>query len=293
MLRKFSLLSLALAALALVYVVGCNNSDSQEPQAGSTDKPQEAKTTARVNDGEHEHKPGAHGGIMVEIGRDNYHAEAVFEKGGTVRLYTLGNDEAKVQEVESQVLTAYVKPEAGTESISVLFMAEPQAGDAEGKTSQFVGKLPRELWGQKVEVTIPSLRIAGERFRVGFTNAAVAHAEEGIPAALGAEDEKKLYLTPGGKYTEADIEANGNMTASRKFKGMMASHDLKPKPGDKICPITLTKANPKFTWIVGGKAYEFCCPPCVDEFVAQAKDQQTVNEIKEPEHYIKKTAQVP
>lgn len=286
MLRKFSLLSLALAALALVYVVGCNSSDSQAPQARSTAKPLESKSTAPVNDGEHGHKPGAHGGIMVEIGRDNYHAEAVFEKGGTVRLYTLGNDEAKVQEVEAQVLTAYVKPEAGTESTSVLFTAEPQAGDTEGKTSQFVGNLPRELWGQKVAVTVPSFRIAGERFRVGFTNIAVAHAEEGMPAALDTEAERKLYLTPGGKYTEADIKANGNMTASQKFKGVMASHDLKPKPGDKICPITLTKASPKFTWIVGGKTYEFCCPPCVDEFVKTARESP--EDIKEPEAYVKK-----
>ena len=75
------------------------------------------------------------------------------------------------------------------------------------------------------------------------------------------------------------------MTAAQKFKGQMASHDLKTKAGDKICPITLTKANPKFAWIVGGKTYEFCCPPCVDEFVRTAKEQP--GELKDPESYIK------
>ena len=286
MLRKFGLLSHTLAAVALVCVAGCNSSDSQPTQGRATHKPQETKSAANAKEGGHEHKPGAHGGIIVEIGRDNYHAEAVFENAGVVRLYTLGKDEAKVVDVESQTLTAYVKPEGGTESTSFLLKPEPQAGDADGKTSLFVGKLPKEFWGQKLEVTIPSLKIAGERFRLGFSSANEVHAEDLMPTKVAEEDDKKLYLTPGGKYTEADIKANGHVTASQKFKGVMASHDLKPKPGDKICPITLTKANAKFTWVVGGKTYEFCCPPCVDEFVKTAKEQPA--EIKEPEDYMKK-----
>ena len=233
---------------------------------------------------EHAHKPGAHGGIIVPVGRDSYHAEAVFEKGGVLRLFTLGQDEGRVQEVESQTLTAYVKPEGGSDSVSITLEADPQPEDAEGNTSQFLGRLPEDLAGRAVEVTIPSLRIAGERFRLGFASV-VAHAEDAMPDKVADEEERELYLTPGGKYTEADIAANGNMTASQKFAGVKASHDLNPKPGDTICPITLTKANPKFTWVVGGKAYEFCCPPCVDEFVKLAK---AGGDIKSPEEFVKK-----
>jgi hypothetical protein len=98
--------------------------------------------------------------------------------------------------------------------------------------------------------------------------------------------ERQLYLTPGGKYTAEDIKANGNMTASQKYAGFKASHDRNPRPGDKICPITDTKANPKCTWIVGGKTYEFCCPPCIDEFVRLAKENP--DKIKEPEDYVQK-----
>jgi hypothetical protein len=273
---------LGLGLLALVLVVGCRDSQTQAPQAATTaaHKAQESS-----KEGEHGHKPGTHGGIIVEIGRDNYHAEAIFEKGGTLRLYTLGKDEAKIQEVESQILTAYVKPEGGTEAVPFELRPAAQPGDAEGQTSQFVGKLPTELAGQKVEVTIPSLRIGGERFRLGFASVSESH-DEGMPAKVAAEEERKLYLVPGGKYTEADIKANGNVTASEKFKGLKAQHDLRPKPGEKICPVTLTKANPKFTWVVAGKAYEFCCPPCVDEFVKTAKESP--DEIKEPEAYVKK-----
>lgn len=110
--------------------------------------------------------------------------------------------------------------------------------------------------------------------------------DDAMPAGVNADEERALYLTPGGIYTEADIKANGSVTAGEKFKGKMAKHDMKPKAGDKICPITMTKANPKFTWIIGGKTYEFCCPPCIDEYVLLAKTSP--KEVLDPSEYVKK-----
>lgn len=110
--------------------------------------------------------------------------------------------------------------------------------------------------------------------------------DDGMPDGLADAEARALYLTPGGLYTEADIKANGSVTADAKFKGVMSKHDFKPKAGDTICPITLTKVNPKFTWIIGGKTYQFCCPPCIDEFVLLAKESPA--EIKDPSFYVKK-----
>ena len=95
-----------------------------------------------------------------------------------------------------------------------------------------------------------------------------------------------LFLTPGGLYTDADIKANGRKTVAQKYPDFMAQHDAKPKPGDRVCPITDTKANPKLTWVVGGKTYPFCCPPCVVEFVKKAKTNPA--SIKDPNDYVKK-----
>lgn len=69
-----------------------------------------------------------------------------------------------------------------------------------------------------------------------------------------------------------------------KFAGFHASHDPNPTPGARICPITDTRANPECSWIVGGKTYLFCCPPCVDEFVRRAKDDP--ESIRAPETYV-------
>ena len=70
-----------------------------------------------------------------------------------------------------------------------------------------------------------------------------------------------------------------------KFRSIKSTHDMHPKSGDKLCPIAQTKGNPKFTGIVGGKPYEFCCPPCVDEFVRLAKEQPQA--LKPRESFIK------
>lgn len=100
-----------------------------------------------------------------------------------------------------------------------------------------------------------------------------------------ADPQAALFLTPGGRYTAADITANGRKTVAQKYPNFMAAHDAKPKPGDRVCPITDTKANPKLTWVVSGQTYQFCCPPCVVEFVKKAKTNP--QSIKAPDAYIK------
>lgn len=283
---RLPLLVAAIGGVTAIGLVGCNPATTPTPAGGTTTAPTLAATThGGQHQEEHGHKPSAHGGILVSIGTDSYHAEAVFEKGGILRLYTLGKDEAKVLEVQAQTLTGYAKVEGGAEAESFVLTPKPQSGDKEGMTSLFVGHLPKDMAGKSVEVTIPSIQIGGERFRIAFKSVSVADAGHGMPPKVADAEERKLYLTAGGKYTEADIQANGNVTASQKFKGLKAEHDLKPKPGDKICPVTLTKANPKFSWVIGGKTYEFCCPPCVDEFVALAKENPA--EVKDPEEYRK------
>jgi hypothetical protein len=263
------------AGTLLVYLAGCTSSptDSEQPAAKSSEK----KTD------DHAHKPGSHGGIIVEIGRDSYHAEVVFDKAGDLKLYTLGKDETRVIDVENQTLTAYVKLANATEAHEVVLKPVAQPGDPKERTSQFVGKLPTALMGQSLVVTIPNIAINGERFRLGFTSATPEHSQD-MTSHLGADEEKDLYQKPGGLYTDADIRANGTRSAAEKFKGIRAQHDDQPRVGDKICPITSTKANPRFTWVVNGQSYEFCCPPCVDEFVQNAKQRPEL--IKPPTDYV-------
>ena len=109
------------------------------------------------------------------------------------------------------------------------------------------------------------------------------HGGNQMPSAKTSEEDRKLFLTAGGRYTEADVKANGNTVPDIKFAGIRAVHDSKPKPGQKICPISETVSNPKFTWVIGGEAYEFCCTPCIGEFLETAK--KTPDQIKSSENY--------
>jgi hypothetical protein len=286
--------------VALGVIAGCNptsretNSEQSAAQSGTVSE--NAKSTSDTEipssndspgDGEHGHVPGAHGGIMVSLGRDSYHIEAVIDSEGTVRLYTLGKDESRVIDVESQTLKGFVKADGDADSKAISFEPTPQDGDAQGKTSLFTGQLPIDLVGQKLDVTIPNIRIDGERFRLGFVTGQESHGDsQEMPAKIANDAERELYLTPGGRYTAADIVANGNVTASQKFKGIKSAHDMKPKAGDKLCPISGTKANAEFTWIIDGKPYEFCCPPCVDEYLASAK--LSTEPLPDPTTFLKK-----
>ena len=197
----------------------------------------------------------------------------------------LGKDEARLQEVDAAELTAYVTPDGATEADTMTLRPEPQPGDAKGKTTRFVATLPKDLIGKAVRVTVNNVTVNGERFRVAFSNEAAAHPAGEMPAKKGTDEERSLFLTPGGLYTTADIAANGATVPTVKYKGVRAQHDDNPKPGDKICPISKTKANPKFTWVVGGKTYEFCCIPCIEEFVVLAKENP--GEVKDPKDYVK------
>ncbi len=273
---------LSLAGLLLTLPLGgCGRTPPAHPTTSSATVHKTSAETA------HNHKPSQHGGVIVSLGADRYHAEAVFERGGLLRLYMLDQDETKILEIDAQPLSGFVKAQGDSEAEPFTLTPDPTADDTQGKTSRFRGQLPNSLVGKKLEVTIPSIRIAGERFRLAFKSNPTGDEHAAMPMGAGdEEEERKLYLTPGGKYTVSDIQANGSTTASAKFKGIRAEHDMKPKPGDAICPITMTKANPKFSWIIAGKTYTFCCPPCVDEFVQQAKEKP--DEIMEPEFYRKK-----
>lgn len=98
--------------------------------------------------------------------------------------------------------------------------------------------------------------------------------------------ERALFLTPGGLYTAADIKANGSTSVYQKFPAYVASHSARVKSGEPVCPISETRPDPKLTWIIGGKTYQFCCPPCVAEFVTRAKTAP--RSIKAPAAYVKK-----
>ncbi len=237
-------------------------------------------------DGDHAHQRAPHGGVIVSTGDDgaHYHVEALVERGSTLKLYTFGEDLDETLRVDHQILTAQVKSDGGAEPIPVVLMPMPQSGDGEGKASRFFGKLPEALRGKPLTVHVPAFDLAGRQFQLDFTVNGPEKHGGGLPDRGDAEE--MFLLSVGGKYTQADIQANGGMTPSRRYSGFEADHDAKPRRGQRLCPISLTKANRKCSWNVNGKTYVFCCPPCIEEFVKRAKHEP--QEINDPGMYVKR-----
>ena len=163
-----------LVAGAAAALVGCGKTQPPSEKAAEPHKDGDHKDGDHKGGGvkgeAHEHKPGPHGGTIVSLGKDSYHAEAVFEKDGAVRLYTLGKDETTAQAVEVQELVGHVTAVGATDPVQVKFAAQPQTGDAAGKTTLFVAKLPAELQGKKIKVTVNNIQVGAERFRIEFAN---------------------------------------------------------------------------------------------------------------------------
>jgi hypothetical protein len=261
-----------LAGAAVLVLSGCGSKPAAPPPASA--QPHDAD--------DHAHAKG-----VVAVG--DYHARLIVEQGGVLKLFILGKDETQVATIDVQQVQGQLQAEGETEAMAVTLRADPQPGDSAGKTSQFIGEVPEGARGKPLVVTL-LLMIDSDRYRPQFTSVASAghDAHAGQPRGMprGSEKERELYLTPGGIYTVADIGANGRTVPSEKFKGISWPHEDDLKPGDRICPITSNKADPRCGWIVAGKEYNFCCPPCLDKFVGWAKNKP--EKVKDPAEYIEK-----
>ncbi|MCX6367480.1 MAG: hypothetical protein NTX57_12335 [Armatimonadetes bacterium] len=221
----------------------------------------------------------------------DYHIEAQIDRQGRIVLYIYGAKEKQlfpipVMAPDMGMEASAVTKGDGSESLTVT--ARPVATDPPGMTSRFVAELGRTVETMQVGLSL-TIPIAGHSYRLQWRPEHLVPgaqlADAAMPAAVGDAEAQKLFLTPGGLYTDADIKANGSQTATQKYGSQMSQHNAHPKPGEALCPISETAANPKFAWVIGGKKYLFCCPPCIEEFVKWAKEKP--ESIKKPESYVK------
>ncbi|AIE87792.1 hypothetical protein OP10G_4424 [Fimbriimonas ginsengisoli Gsoil 348] len=95
---------------------------------------------------------------------------------------------------------------------------------------------------------------------------------------------RELFASPGGAYTQADIELNGKVPPSERFEKVEFLYSMKPYPGQPIDPILKTKTGGAFDWYIGGKKYHFSSVATIEEFVLRAKKDPS--SIQSPEHYV-------
>ena len=119
--KRFGLM----AVLAISLTVGCNGSSDFKPVS-------EVKKAPPLPDHDHGEK-GPHGGGLIELGNEEYHAELVLdEKSHTIGLFVLGKD-AKSPEAISAADVSIKIPDKD----AFVLKAAPQPNDPAGKASKF------------------------------------------------------------------------------------------------------------------------------------------------------------
>jgi len=214
-------------------------------------------------------------GDVLALGDGRHHVQLLAQEDQQIALLLSGASATVPAEMAQRPVDAYIEAENAAQAIPITFVPAPLPGDTPGMTSHLTAKLPEGIRaGGGLRVTVPEIQLEDQRYRISMVKKQekTAHAPQ-MPEKVADAEELELYLTPGGIYTEADIEANGRLTASQRFLGFRSAHDDAPQVGDLLCPITSTKAHVECTWVVAGETYGFCCPPCVDEFVTWAKNE--------------------
>jgi hypothetical protein len=235
------------------------------------------------HDRSHAHSPAPHGGLVIPIGsgRNHFHAEAVIGPTGVIELYTLGADPFSAVPVEPQHLAIDVLTDGG-ESVPMVLRPAPESGPPDGPTTRFLGRIPPDLLGRRLTFRVPDFSMGDERFEFALQwQSSISEAEH---AAHVAKEQQRLYLTPGGRYTEADINTTERQTAVKRYRGQRARRLVPAQKGERMCPVTRMKPDERFVWTVGGKVYQFCCPVCIDDFVNAAREMP--ESIKAPEEYV-------
>jgi hypothetical protein len=278
--KSLQILTGGLATIAaLTLAVGCGG------QSGTSTK-SETQTEKGSKEADHAHGAGPHGGTLADWGGGKFHVEfTVDHSKQEAAVYVLGDDAktpVPIKATGGLILLTIKDP-----PFQVELKAEPQKGESSEKASRFVGKHAKLGKEQEFAGTI-SGEVDGIPYAADFKEEPEGseHGKVSSSREIVGDRERDLYMTAGGLYTEEDIKANGNSVPSAKFKGVVWAHDEDLKAGDKVCPVTANKSEAECSWIVGGKKYEFCCPPCLDKFIMWAKTKP--EKVKDPGEYVKR-----
>ena len=128
--RSSTFCALPVAGLAAFWLAGCSETGTGS-SPGTADAPSESGAHA-----EHAHPAeGPHHGDLVELGNEEFHAEVVHGKGGSVSVYILDGSAVTAVPVDAAELTINITHDGKAEQFKL--PANRDAADPEGKSSRF------------------------------------------------------------------------------------------------------------------------------------------------------------
>ncbi|MAC56161.1 MAG: hypothetical protein CME31_26775 [Gimesia sp.] len=145
----------------IIIFVGCTSESNKSEISDVPDLP-----PATVDTDAHNHpSEGPHHGHLIELGKEEYHAEFVHnEKNGTVTIYILDGTAKKVVPIDAKEIVINLKHDGRGEQFKLA--ALPDEGDPVGQSSRFVSKdkeLNEDLHAKDADARL-ALRIAGKSY---------------------------------------------------------------------------------------------------------------------------------
>lgn len=134
-------LTFGVALTSLSILTGCNGSDDGDyhvPEGGHevVDEPHD-----------HGHDAGPHGGHLIELGEEEYHAEIVFDsETRKTTVYILGPDAESPHAITAGQIELHLH--VGEQESEFMLSAAPLESDGEGKSSRFelpADKMPESI----------------------------------------------------------------------------------------------------------------------------------------------------
>ncbi len=124
--RLVSLTGASVLLTATTAMLGCGGGQEYHP----------VPKGVVVKEQPHEHEHGPHGGHLVELGEEEYHAEVAFDpKTAKITIYILDSTAKNPAPTDSKEITLKLALDGKTEAFAV--GAAPQSGDPPGKSSRF------------------------------------------------------------------------------------------------------------------------------------------------------------
>jgi hypothetical protein len=137
---KTSPRSISLAALfSLALLVGCNSGTEESTADGLPETP---PATVDTGDGHDHPSEGPHGGELIELGNEEYHAELIHPEGHdenaeeVVTIYILDGSAKETVPIEAAEVTINISHDGTPEQFKLA--ASPDEGDTDGLSSRFV-----------------------------------------------------------------------------------------------------------------------------------------------------------
>ena len=129
--RLRGILTYSLMMTATILFAGCSTDETEyKKPAPSSDPIEEVHGT---------HKPGPHGGQLLDLGEHEYMAEVVFNEDApkSITVYLIEHDDNSKTVLSADEKLTINGLKVDGQEISLTLAAKPQEGDADGKTSRF------------------------------------------------------------------------------------------------------------------------------------------------------------